>query len=122
MKPNHEISRGPPNEPQGGKPVGLHTFETPSRGLAEKTREGTPEPWSPKRSSTNKAQVAPWADTAPPLGVRGFGSGMPEKRLGSTISKLLLEDVQNRGPAEGGRGRKPRPGHKGLTLRPRSTD
>ena len=46
------------------------------------------------------AQVDPWRDT---LGVRGFGSARPEKRLGFTLSKLPLEDLQNRGPAEGGR-------------------
>ena len=36
--------------------------------------------------------------------MRGFGSARPEKRFVSTISKLPLEDLQNRGPAEGGRG------------------
>ena len=29
---------------RAGKAVRLHTFETPSQGFDEKTREGTPEP------------------------------------------------------------------------------
>ena len=41
--------------------------------------------------------------------MRGFGFTRPEKRLGFTLSKLPLEDLQNRGPAEWGRGEETSP-------------
>ena len=104
-KPNHEISREIPNEPREESRLGFTLLKLT---LEDSTKNHEREPQN-HEARNEVAQVI----TRTPPAVRGFVSARAEKRFGSTISKLPLEDLQNRGPAEGGRGEQTSPRTRG---------